>query len=226
MRTLQTSSTLRPAGQGLGQPPRTTVPAGDRPVLLVHGFRGTPSGWLPVAAALRARGLDVATMSYRSFGTTVEQIAQQLAAEVARLRAETSADTVHLVGHSLGGVVIAEAIASGLLTGQVATVVTLAAPFGGSPWASLLPVGTTLRSLREGSPLLRRLREAPVPDGVRWLAVSATADLVVPGRRSVPGHARVEAITIEGLGHVGLRMHPEVVQMIVDALPKPESAAA
>src|SRR6478672_8573588 len=48
---------------------------------------------------------------------------------------QTGADKVHLVGHSLGGVVIAQAIAGGRLTGRVDTVVTLASPFGGSPSA-------------------------------------------------------------------------------------------
>ena len=43
---------------------------------------------------------------------------------------QTGADKVHLIGHSLGGVVIAQAIASGRLTGKVDTVVTLGSPLG------------------------------------------------------------------------------------------------
>jgi triacylglycerol esterase/lipase EstA (alpha/beta hydrolase family) len=86
---------------------------------------------------------------------------------------------VTLVGHSLGGVVIAQAIASGRLTGLVDTVITLAAPFGGSPWANLLPLGVIVSALRQGSPLLRRIASAPVPDGVRWVAFTATHDTIV-----------------------------------------------
>jgi triacylglycerol lipase len=202
--------------------PRRTVdraPVAGTPVLLVHGLGGTPSGWLAVATALRARGTTVAAMSYRPFGRTVEQLAEQLADEVGRLRSETGAARVHLVGHSLGGVVIAQALAAGLLAGQVDTVMTLASPFGGSPWARLVPLAATLRSLREGSPLLRRLTEAPVPEDVRWIAVTATADLVVPGRRSVPNHARVETFSVSGVGHLGLLLHPKVVRMVVVLLP-------
>ena len=131
---------------------------------------------------------------------------------------QTGADKVHLVGHSLGGVVIAQAIASGRLTGQVDTVVTLGAPFGGSPWANLLPVGTIARALREGSPLLRRLASAPLPEGVRWLAITATLDVIVPGVRSVPAHADVEIMKIDGVGHLGMLLSPRVVGRIVAAL--------
>ncbi len=197
-----------------------------RPVLLVHGWAGTTAGWFALTDALRARGVTVAAMSYRPFGTSVEQLAERLADSVSDLLSETGADKVHLVGHSLGGVVIAQAFADGLLAGRVDSVVTMAAPFGGSPWANLLPVGATVRSLRDGSPLLRRLARAPVPDGVRWLAITATSDLIVPGRRSVPAHAEVQTMTVDGVGHSGLLLSSHVVSSIVAALPTHEQAVA
>jgi len=54
----------------------------------------------------------------------VEQLADQLAARVNRPLAETGADMVRLIGHSLGGIVIARAFADGRLDGPVDTVVT------------------------------------------------------------------------------------------------------
>jgi triacylglycerol lipase len=207
------------AAQVAARLPATPATPGARPVLLVHGLGGTTSGWSALAGALRARGVTVAVLSYRPFGTSVEQIAEQLAHQVAELLAETGADKVHLVGHSLGGVVIAQSFADGYLAAQVDTVVTIASPFGGSPWARLLPVGATVRALRDGSPLLRRLAHTPVPDGVRWLAITATSDLVVPGRRSGPAHAAVQTLAVDGVGHIGLLQSPRVVSSIVDALP-------
>jgi len=197
-----------------------------RPVLLVHGFAGTKSCWFALARALRERGMPVDAINYSTFGTSVERLADQLAARVDRLRAETGADKVHLIGHSLGGIVIAQAFADGRLDGQVDTVVTIATPFGGSPWANLCPLGATVRALRHGSPLLRRLAEAPVPDGVRWLAFTGTRDVIVPGRRSVPRHAEVRSVTVDDVGHVGMLLSPLVVEHIVAALPAVERAVA
>ena len=189
-----------------------------RPVLLVHGFGGTKSSWSLLARTLSARGLTVNAISYTPFGTSVEQLADRLAAEVERLLSQTGADKINLVGHSLGGVVIAQAIAGGRLSGLVDTVVTLGSPFGGSPWANLLPFGAIARALREGSPLLRRLASAPVPDGVRWLAFTATLDMIVPGLRSVPAHAQVETVKVGDVGHLGMLMSRQVVGRIVAAL--------
>jgi triacylglycerol lipase len=200
-------------------PAQANIAATARPVLLVHGFCGTKSSWSFVARALRARGVTVNAITYTPFGTSVEQLADRLVADVERVLSQTGADKVHLVGHSLGGVVIAQAIASGRLNGRVDTVVTLAAPFGGSPWANLLPFGEIVQALREGSPLLRGLASAPAPDGVRWLAFTARLDMIVPGLRSVPTHAQAETIAVGGVGHLSMLLSRRVVGRIVEALP-------
>jgi len=206
-------------GRALLPPAQTDAAPKARPVLLLHGFGGGKSSWSVIAENLSARGLTVDAITYPPFGASVEQLADRLVLEVKRKLSQTGAEKVHLVGHSLGGVVIAQAIAGGRLAGLIDTVVTLGLPFGGSPWAKLLPFGAIVPALRENSPLLRRLASAPIPDGVRWLAFAATLDVVVPGLRSIPAHAEVEAITIRGVGHLGMLLSRQVVGRIVDALP-------
>ena len=189
-----------------------------RPVLLVHGFAGTKSSWALVANALKARGVAVEAMSYPPVGTSVQQLAERLVAEVERILLATGTDKVHLVGHSLGGVVIAQAIADGRLTGRVDTVITLGSPFGGSPWAGVLPVVEIVRELRAGSPVLRRLASAPLPDGIRWLSLTAALDIIVPGVRAVPSHPQAETITFEGVGHLGMLVSRQVIGCIAAVL--------
>ena len=195
-----------------------------RPVLLVHGFGGAKSSWSLVAQALSARGVTVDAMGYAPVGNSVEQLADKLVVEVERTLSRTGADKVHLVGHSLGGVIIAQAILDARLTGRVDTVITLGSPFGGSPWAGALPFVEIVRALRRGSPLLRRLASTPLPDGVRWLSVTAALDVIVPGLRSVPFHPQVETITIDGVGHLGMLLSQRVLECIAAALCAPESA--
>jgi triacylglycerol lipase len=197
-----------------------------RPVLLVHGFAGTKSSLALVAHALSARGLTVEAMSYPPLGMSVKQLAERVVAEVERILVTTDTDKVHLVGHSLGGVVIALAIADSRLTGRVDTVITLGSPFGGSPWAGVLPFAEIMRELRAGSPLLRRLAATPVPDGVRWLSLAAALDIVVPGMRSLPSHAQVETITFDGVGHLGMLVSRQVISCIAAELCARRSAGA
>jgi triacylglycerol lipase len=145
-------------------------------------------------------------------------LAERLVAEVERILLATGTDKVHLVGHSLGGVVIAQAIADGRLNGRVDTVITLGSPFGGSPWAGVLPFVEIVRELRAGSPLLRRLASAPLPDGVRWLSLTAALDIIVPGLRAVPSHAQAETIKFDAVGHLGMLVSRQVIGCIAAAL--------
>jgi triacylglycerol lipase len=199
----------------VGDPVCTVHHAPALPVLLVHGLGGTTSGWFAMIAALRARGVTVDAVSYSCFGTSVEHLAERVADAAAVLLNQTGAEKVHLVGHSLGGVVIAQALADGLLTGHVDIVVTIASPFGGSPWANLMPIGATVRALRRGSPQLQRLAQVPWSDGVRWLAIKASLDWVVPGSRSHPTGDEVEIVAVDGVGHVGLRLNRHVIDQVV-----------
>ena len=189
-----------------------------RPVVLVHGLGATKRCWFALARALRQYGMTVDAISYRPLGTSVEQIAERLGIHVEVLLAETGADKVHLIGHSLGGLVIAQALADGHLAGRVDTVITIGTPFGGSPWAELCPFGTTVRALRDGSPLLRRLATTPVADGVRWVAFTSTLDVIVPGRRAVPGRGGVRTVTVDDYGHLGMLLSRQVVSRILSEL--------
>jgi triacylglycerol lipase len=200
------------------RPSRASAVESVRPVLLVHGFCGTQSSWSVVARTLSTRGFPVETITYSPFGTSVERLADRVVDAVDRILAQTGTEKVHLIGHSLGGIVIAEAVSGGRLDGLVYTVVTLGSPFGGSPWANLLPVGELARAMRRGSPLLCRLNCAPAPEGVRWLAFTAGHDMIVPGTRSMPIQDSVEAVKIGGVGHLGMLLSREVVDCIADAL--------
>jgi triacylglycerol lipase len=206
-------------GASSSSPPvKASTASTTRPVLLVHGFAGTKSSWSLVAHTLSAQGLTVEAMSYPPPGTSVEQLAERLVAEVERILRRTGADKVHLVGHSLGGVVIAQAIADRRLSGRVDTVITLGSPFGGSPWAGVLPFVEIVRALPPGSPVLRRVASAPMPAGVRWLSVTAALDIIVPGMRSVPSHAQVETIIFDGVGHLGMLLSRQVIGCIAAEL--------
>jgi pimeloyl-ACP methyl ester carboxylesterase len=213
---------------------RSPVGRGDRarteaPVVLVHGFAASSTAWFAVRRALRTDGRTVVSFDYPPWAASVDELADRLIETIDDVRATTGADRVHLVGHSLGGVIIALALTRETLAGHVDLVVTLGSPFSGSPWAGLLPLGPLVRALRPGSALLRRLATAPAPAGVRWLAFAASLDAIVPAHRAVPSNRGARSVVVDASGHSGMLVHPEVIARIVaeTALPgEPEGLDA
>jgi pimeloyl-ACP methyl ester carboxylesterase len=103
----------------------------SEPVILLHGFGGSRSNLLALAAYLRLAGFD--NVSYFEYPRW--QALGDSAAQLGRVVQEKSGgDGVHLIGHSLGGTV-ARRYATGARKGAVRSLVTLGSPYSYAQWS-------------------------------------------------------------------------------------------
>jgi pimeloyl-ACP methyl ester carboxylesterase len=182
-------------------------------VFLLHGFLATAGVFDPLERHLRAEGVEhVASFTYHPF-RTVPSLAAELrrSCEVFPRRAR-----LHLVGHSLGGVVARYYVQELGGAGRVEQIISLASPFHGTETARKLPsplgkVTPVLREIAPDSPLLSRLRSRPVT--VPHTSVVATEDLLVTPPRSAafPGS---EVVELDGVGHNGLLFDERAARVV------------
>lgn len=197
------------------------------PVVLVHGYGGLRTQWLLVERALATRGYQhIIAMEYDACSTGIPGVARQLCQVVHAVLAETGASQVHLVGHSLGGVVIRYAVSALGLDEVVAAAVTVASPNGGCPIAQFA-TSTSAVQVRPGSRLLRQLESTARAGRARWTAFSAGCDIVVPAGRAQlrPEVLACENVTIPGEGHLSILSSPHLVRGVVRAIRAAEHAA-
>jgi pimeloyl-ACP methyl ester carboxylesterase len=207
------------------------------PVLLVHGFIDNRSIFAVMRHSLRRRGFaSVCSWNYSPLLHDVAQGAQDLGEHIERLCAQTGHERVHVVGHSLGGLIARYHVQKQGGDRRVESLVTLGAPHQGSMWAHVLPT-PLVRQLRPGSSMLRELDE-PAP-GCRTPVTAIYSDLdqvVLPtssGRCEHPDLA-VRNVLVRGVGHMSLPIHRAVVDEIAATLaglrgmtvPGPTSAVA
>jgi hypothetical protein len=191
------------------------------PVLLVHGLVDNRSVFSVMHRNLRRRGFSqVFTWNYSPLLTDVARGAADLAAHIDRICERTGHEQVHVVGHSLGGLIVRYLVQRQGGDRRIASLVTLGTPHEGSVWAHVGPT-PLIRQLRPGSPLLRELAE-PAP-GCRTRMTSIYSDLdqmVVPtssGRCVHPDlHAR--NVLVRGVGHLSLPRHRGVVDEVAATL--------
>lgn len=126
---------------------------GSRAVL-VHGLYATAGVFRPLRDMLE-RELDCAssTFSY-GLGPGIAELRLRLEAVVDRA---PGGGPIHLIGHSLGGLVVSDYVQSGRLDPRVVGTITLSAPFRGSRLSGLVP-GDAGRDIALDSPVLPALR--------------------------------------------------------------------
>jgi triacylglycerol lipase len=198
------------------------------PVLFVHGYAGTEHIWGPLRAALADAGFGcLVALRYNAFRADIHQIADHLVDQAQRSMDACGAESVHLVGHSLGGLVIRDAVQQRGLAGLARTAVTIATPHAGAALARYVP-GPAARQMRPGSTFLDQLAGGRVDQSTRWIAISGGDDRVVP---AVSGELEIRATDVLAVrqpaaGHAAVARHPSVVSYITRQLLRAEQQAA
>ena len=197
------------------------VEAAGTPILLVHGMVDNRSIFTLLRRALRKRGFGrVRTMNYSVLTHDVRSAARKLGQQVEQLCEETGYERIHVIGHSLGGVIARYYTQCLGGDARVHTLATLGSPHSGTVAARLLPVRLT-RQLRPNSDLIAELA-APVTEcRTRFLAFYSDLDqLIVPQRGARIDHPQLTArnILLRGVAHMSLPIDPRVIRELVRTL--------
>jgi len=213
-----TLANLPPAQRGLVV---GDVEAAGTPILLIHGMVDNRSIFALLSRQLRRRGFGrVLSLNYSPLSGDVRQVARRLSELVESVCAETGYERIHMIGHSMGGIVAryyAQCLGG---DERVHTLVTLGAPHNGTRTAHFLPHPLG-RQLRPGSEVLVELSQ-PAP-GCCTRIVSVWSDLdqlILPRHSAALEHPdlQVRNVLIKGVGHMSLPVDGRVVHEIATTL--------
>lgn len=197
------------------------VEAAGTPIILVHGIVDNRSVFTVLRRALARKGFGrVISLNYSPFTDDLREVSHRLGRLVEAVCEETGYERVHVVGHSMGGLVARYYVQRLDGDRRVHTLVTLGSPHGGTLPAYVLP-HPLLRQLRPGSDLVREL-EAPAP-GCRTRMVAVWSDLdqiVIPKRHARIDHPDLRArnVFVRGVGHTSLPVSGRVVHEVCTTL--------
>jgi pimeloyl-ACP methyl ester carboxylesterase len=203
--------------------PAEAQPRGAQPtpVLLLHGFGHNRSGWMFLERHLRRSGFSYLTsMNYSPLCRDIGRVALELAQRIDSVRAITGARRVHLIGHSLGGIVIRYYVQ--LLGGDafVHTAVTIASPHEGTLAGHLLP-SPLVEQLHPESWVIRALDQSARPSGVNWVAYYSDLDaLVQPAASAMLRHPALGAtnLLVKDHGHLSMLLSPGLGRSVAHQL--------
>jgi pimeloyl-ACP methyl ester carboxylesterase len=209
---------LRPHQRGLLV---SDIEAAGTPILMIHGLIDNRSIFTLLRRGLRSRGFDrLTTLNYSPIVSDIRVAAAHLGEEVERIVAETGYERIHIIGHSLGGLIARYYVTRLGGDERVHTLVTLGTPHGGTYAAYAWPT-RLVAQMRPDSGLIEELRR-PVPDcRTRFIAYWSDLDqLIFPQHNAAIDHPDLRArnIALHGVGHVSLPILGSVVHGISAAL--------
>jgi triacylglycerol lipase len=191
--------------------------AAGTPILLVHGMVDNRSIFTVLRRTLQRRGFHrVLSLNYSVRTGDVRAAAERLSAHVEEICADTGFERIHLIGHSMGGLIARYYVQCLGGDERVHTLVTLGSPHGGTATAYLVPHRLG-RQLRPGSDIIAELA-APAPQcRTRFLALWSDLDqMMVPKTNARIDHPDLVArnVLVPGVGHMSLPIHRHAVHEI------------
>ena len=197
------------------------VEAAGTPILLVHGMVDNRSIFALLRRGLRRRGFGrVLALNYSPLSDDVREVAQRLAELIESVCADTGYERVHVVGHSMGGLVARYYVQKLGGDARVHTLVTLGTPHEGTTVAYLLP-HPLVRQLRPGSTLLDELAEPAPGCSTRVVAIWSDLDQLMSPKTSAElrhPDLRARNVFVRGVGHMSLPVDGRVVHEICATL--------
>jgi pimeloyl-ACP methyl ester carboxylesterase len=184
------------------------VARGDDVVVFLHGLFATAGVLRPLRAAVaKHERVHTATFTYLP-GPGVREIARRLGDLVATV---PEGARIHLVGHSLGGVV-SRWFALEAKDRRIAQTISMASPFAGVKGAAWLGI-ESVRDLHPSSAVLRSILLHPDAAAIPHLSIIAGADSLVdaPRTHALPGG---DVVVLEHRGHNTLLFDEEVARLV------------
>lgn len=192
---------------------------GDDVVVVLHGLFASAGVLRPLRQRFeRYAGVHTASMSYAPH-RSVREIGAFLRELLAELPERAR---VHLVGHSLGGVVTRHfAVTSG--DRRIVQTVALASPFGGVRGASVFALEVA-RDLEPNSEVLREIRTRVLETPIPHLSIVAGADVLFkdPVVHALPDG---DVVLLPDCGHNAILFDDECLQRVESRVMQSVAAA-
>lgn len=208
------------------------VVAAGTPIVLIHGVVDNRSIFTLLRRGLRRRGFgSTYALNYSPLTDDIRSVAVRLGDLVEEVCEETGHDQVHIVGHSMGGLIGRYLVQRLDGDEHVHTLVTLGTPHSGTFPARFVP-HPVARQMRIGGDLVTELAERAPGCRTRMVAVWSDIDqLVIPQSNARVEHPDLKSrnVLVRGVGHMSLPVDGRVIREIGTTLaqlddPPPPSA--
>lgn len=207
---------LLPYRQTRLDPGPEDITANDVPILLIPGYLENSAVWIYHRYHYQRAGLkNIFTIDLGYPFSSIENYAEIVREKIKKIKALTGNHRIHLIGHSMGGIVAAYytvhmAEQDGV---EVKKFITLGSPFEGTVM-SKFGIGKCTRQMSRSSSFLKELTRSLSKSKARCFCQASLVDLIVfPGLSAAPVSQGFSMIKIyDDLGHISFLFSDDVIK--------------
>jgi triacylglycerol esterase/lipase EstA (alpha/beta hydrolase family) len=183
---------------------------GNRPVIiiLVHGLYQNEGSWFLFKRRLKRAGFrNIYAVGYNSFNTSFFEILDLLQTQINQIRVQVPTGKFILIGHSLGGLFCRAYSDRASAADNIAGVITLGTPHGGTKLA-ILGTGRLARSLNYHGDLIDKIDQGASSSFIPRIALYSPIDnIVIPQTALLPRSPGWACYMTAPIGHAAMLFH-------------------
>jgi len=199
----------------------------NSPVLFVHGIFHNATAFYRLEKEARKLGYSkIGTVELWTTFSSFDEMVDKLKSEVNTIlhdpdeASDTAPKKLHIVAHSLGGMVLRAALFDERFAAKVDKVIFLGTPHQGSALFEL-PLPVAIHSLKVRAATMKRIKSEPLPGNIQYWNLRGGLDFITPTKVTFLPH--VPNLLFDGVGHAGLLSNRDVTQTVLAILDTDES---
>ena len=197
------------------------VEAAGTPIIMLHGVISNRTVFAVMQRQLRRRGFGrVITINYSPLTESIRNVAHRLHDVIEDVVLETGYEQVHVIGHSMGGLIGRYYVQRMGGHQRVHTLVTLGSPHSGTAPARLVPHPIS-KQMRPHSEIVTEFAEPAPGCTTKFLAVWSDMDqMIVPKSNARIEHPDLDVRNyfVSHVGHTALCFDRRVVHEVCTTL--------
>ncbi len=190
---------------------------GALPILFVHGYLHHQNawGWFIYQLQKKTGVGSIYSINLSPPFASISQLAEVLQTKIELIKTETGANSVILIGHSMGGLVCGYYSEYLQKSKDIAKIITIGSPFKGTLTAAL-GFGQNAKEMSPHSHFLKELTESMQKSTIPYYSVLSKMDNMVVPWKSGLLHDDISKndFVLENQGHLGLLISPLVIEQV------------
>src|SRR3990167_10232137 len=190
------------------------------PILFIHGYMHHSVVFLYMIKTIKKAGYNsIFTINLNKPFSSIEVFSQEMKIKVTEIKKNTNSNKIHIIAHSMGGVVAAYYALFLDKEESIDKLITICSPLNGT-YAAFAGAGKCAYEMRKNSIFINNLNKKILEDNsINFYHIATKTDqLIIPYKSALTNKKLKKEFIFDGIGHAKILFTKKVVLKVLEFL--------